>query len=97
MQVFKGLLEPIISPETIKTHPVTQLYETCQKNNLKIRFVDLWKKSTGFDVYIEDQLIGSGYGLKKDIAHNRAARDALDNIGRLLAERESTQNQFLTS
>lgn len=89
IQVFKGLLEPIISPETIKTHPVTELYEMCQKKNLNVRFVDSWKKSTAFDVYIEDQLIGRGsYGFKKDIAQNRAAKDALDNIGRILGAKD---------
>ncbi|KAF3443629.1 hypothetical protein FNV43_RR13319 [Rhamnella rubrinervis] len=83
-KVFKSLLEPIISPGTIKMHPVTELYEMCQKNNLNVRFVDLWKKNIGFHVYIEDQLIGrASYGLKKDIAYNRAAKDALDNIGRM--------------
>ncbi|KAH7533100.1 hypothetical protein FEM48_Zijuj04G0094400 [Ziziphus jujuba var. spinosa] len=91
-KVFKSLLEPIISPETIKRHPVTELYEICQKNNLKVQFVDLWKKNTGFDVYVQDKLIGSAtYGLKKEIAHNRAAKDALNNIGRVLSEKYSIQ------
>ncbi|KAH9793350.1 Chitin elicitor receptor kinase 1 [Citrus sinensis] len=87
-KVFKELLKPMISPETLKTHPVTELYEVCQKNKLKVKFVDLWKESTAFHIFIEDQLLGRGaYAPKKEIAHNRAAKDALNNIERLLNEK----------
>lgn len=89
-QVFKDFLEPIIRRETLKIHPVTQLYEVCQKRNLKVRFVDSWKESTGFDVFVDDQLVGRGKcSLKKDIAHNRAAKDALDNILKILGEKDT--------
>ncbi|TYI55903.1 hypothetical protein E1A91_D11G172200v1 [Gossypium mustelinum] len=92
-QVFKDLLEPIIRRETLKIHPVTQLYEVCQKRNLKVKFVDLWKESTGFDVFVDDQLVGRGKcSLKKEIAHNRAAKDALDNILRILDEKDTNVN-----
>ncbi|XVF71858.1 hypothetical protein PTKIN_Ptkin12aG0073200 [Pterospermum kingtungense] len=84
-KVFKDLLEPIIKRETLEVHPVTQLYEVCQKRNLKVKFVDLWKENTTFDVFIDDQLVGRGKcDVKKEIAHNRAAKDALDNIWRIL-------------
>ncbi|KAJ9170047.1 hypothetical protein P3X46_018183 [Hevea brasiliensis] len=90
-KVFKNLLEPIISPEMLKIHPVTELYELCQKKHLKVKFVDLWRESMAFDVFIDNQLVGRGtYGLKKEIAHNRAAKDALDNLGRILGEKDST-------
>lgn len=80
-------MEPIISRETLKIHPVTELYEVCQKRNLKVKFVDMWRETRAFDVLIDDQLVGRGtYDLKKEIAHNRAAKDALHNIRRILAE-----------
>lgn len=64
---------------------MTQLYEVCQKRNLKVKFVDLWTENTTFDVLIDDQLVGRGKcGVKKEIAQNRAAKDALDNIWRIL-------------
>ncbi|GMI66250.1 RNAse II-like 1 [Hibiscus trionum] len=92
-KVFKDLLEPIIRQETLKIHPVTQLYEVCQKRNLKVKFVDLWKENTGFDVFVDDQLVGRGKcSLKKDIAHNRAAKDALDNILRILDQKHTHSN-----
>ncbi|GAV69707.1 Ribonuclease_3 domain-containing protein, partial [Cephalotus follicularis] len=88
-KVFKGLLEPIISVETLKRHPVTELYEVCQKKNLKVKFVDLWKESTAFEVFIDDQLVGRDtYGTKKEIAHNRAAKDALNNMWKILNEKD---------
>ncbi|XWS75770.1 hypothetical protein CRYUN_Cryun01aG0120800 [Craigia yunnanensis] len=97
-KVFKDLLEPIIRRETLKIHPVTQLYEVCQKRNLKVKFVDLWKESTAFDVFIDDQLVGRGAcNLKKEIAHNRAAKDALDNIWRILDQKEDNSIDEETS
>lgn len=88
-KIFKDLLEPIISPETLKVHPVTELYEVCQKRNLKVKFVDLWKENMAFDVFIDDQFVGRGiYGLKKEIAHNRAAENALNNIRKILSEKD---------
>ncbi|KAF9688275.1 hypothetical protein SADUNF_Sadunf02G0180700 [Salix dunnii] len=88
-KIFKDLLEPIISQETLKVHPVTELYEVCQKRNLKLKFVDLWEKNMAFDVFIEDQFMGRGtYGLKKEIAHNRAANDALNNIEKVFGKKD---------
>ncbi|KAK4577216.1 hypothetical protein RGQ29_027643 [Quercus rubra] len=86
-KVFKSLLEPLIDPSTLCIHPVTQLYEVCQKRNLKIEFVDLWTESTAVEVLIDNQHMGRGvYSLKKDIAHNRAAKNALDNMEKILRD-----------
>nr|XP_023887100.1 ribonuclease 3-like protein 3 isoform X1 [Quercus suber]POE67789.1 ribonuclease 3-like protein 3 [Quercus suber] len=86
-KVFKSLLEPLIDPSTLCIHPVTQLYEVCQKRNLKIEFVDLWTESTAVDVLIDNQHMGRGvYSLKKDIAHNRAAKNALENMEKILRD-----------
>ncbi|KAG6686319.1 hypothetical protein I3842_11G011100 [Carya illinoinensis] len=85
--VFKRLLEPIINPKTIGRHPVTELYELCQKRNMKVKFVDLWKEVMAFEVLIDDRQMGRGeYGLKKEIAHNRAAKNALENMARILGD-----------
>ena len=82
-------MEPIISQETLKVHPVTELYEVCQKRNLKVKFVDMWEKNMAFDVFIEDQFMGRGiYGPKKEIAHNRAANDALNNIEKVFGKKD---------
>ena len=73
----------------MKRHPVTELYEVCQKNNKKVEFVDLWAKNTAINVFIDGQLVGTAsYGLKKEVAHNRAAKNALDNIGLILGNQK---------
>ncbi|CAN1161308.1 Ribonuclease 3-like protein 3 [Linum perenne] len=82
-KVFKRLLEPIVEKETLKVHPVTELYEICQKRKLKLEFKGLWKE--GIDVYVNDQFAGRGsYESKKEVAQNRAAKDALDNFGKIV-------------
>ncbi|AES71622.2 putative ribonuclease III [Medicago truncatula] len=85
-KVFRKLLEPIIEPNTVEKHPVSELQEVCQKKKLNLQFVDLWEKSMNIDVFINEKFVGRGtYGSKKDIAHYRAAKNALDNIERVLS------------
>ncbi|CAN0897047.1 Ribonuclease 3-like protein 3 [Linum grandiflorum] len=82
-KVFKRLLEPIVEKDTLKVHPVTELLEICQKKKLKLEFKGLWKE--GIDVYVNDQIVGRGsYESKKEVAQNRAAKDALDNFGKIV-------------
>ena len=46
-----------------------------------------------FVVLVDGQLVGRGtYKPKKDIALNRAAKDALDNVGIWLTERDTTSD-----
>lgn len=78
-------MEPRIDPNNIQKHPITELYEICQKKNLKIEFEDLWDESKMFNVFINEELVGSAiYGSKKGIAHGRAAKNALDNMEKVL-------------
>ncbi|KAI9095377.1 hypothetical protein K1719_026411 [Acacia pycnantha] len=93
-QVFRPLLEPMIDAETLKTHPVTELYQVLQKHNLKPQFVDLWKDSMAVEVLVDGQLVGKGIcGSKKEIAQNRAALNALQNIQTILSAKDnSTSN-----
>ncbi|OVA03423.1 Ribonuclease III domain [Macleaya cordata] len=81
-KVFKELLKPIISLQTMGIHPVTELLELCQKKGQVVRFVkDSWKENACIDVYVDDILVGSAnYGLKKEIAQNRAAKAALAHL-----------------
>ncbi|GAB2274930.1 hypothetical protein Dimus_009699 [Dionaea muscipula] len=92
-EVFRELLEPIISPRTLGVHPVKQLFELCQKRRWNVKFVDLWEEKTTYDVFIEGQLVGrAAYGRKKDIAFNRAAKDALDHIYDILGEKKMAED-----
>ncbi|GMP66761.1 hypothetical protein CsSME_00026980 [Camellia sinensis var. sinensis] len=84
-KVAKGLLHPIITPEMLQTHPVRKLYETCQKNGLKIRLIDLWAKEGAYEVIVNNHVRGKGKCLaKKEIALNRAANEAYNEIVRKL-------------
>ncbi|XP_062028315.1 ribonuclease 3-like protein 3 [Rosa rugosa] len=88
-EVFKGLLEPIITPETIQIHFNTQLNELCQKNNRSLKYVDSWEKNKAVDCFIDGQFVGRGtYSLRKEVAQNRAAKDALENRWKWMILRE---------
>ncbi|KAL8131192.1 ribonuclease 3-like protein 3 [Apium graveolens] len=90
-EVVKDLLEPMITPEMIQENPVKKLQEICQKQRLKVRFKDLWLKQGTFEVYVDDQLRGKGeYRAKKEIALNRAANDAFNDIARSLYVNDET-------
>ncbi|KAM7274591.1 hypothetical protein ACFE04_016457 [Oxalis oulophora] len=95
-QVFKSLLEPIITPEKLTRNHVTVLKEFCDQNKLKLEYVDKCNEIImQFDVYIDEQLMGTGtgtYGRKKDIAKNRAAKDAFNNYN-LLKFMDDTQKE----
>lgn len=77
----KILLEPMITPEMLQQNPVRKLNELCHKKKLKIRFKDKWSKEGVYEVFVDNQLKGKGeYKAKKEIALNRAAEDACNNI-----------------
>ncbi|KAF9609939.1 hypothetical protein IFM89_019342 [Coptis chinensis] len=84
-KVFKRLLEPIISPQTLKVHPTTELHEFCQKNRISIRFVEGSnnEKNSTYHVVLgnNNEVIGTAIGAcKKEITKNRAAKAALDHL-----------------
>ncbi|XP_060188498.1 ribonuclease 3-like protein 3 [Lycium barbarum] len=85
-EVAENLLKPIITPEILQTNPVKKLYETCQKHKLKVRVVDMWSHDGSFEVFIDNQLSGKGMcHVKKEIALNRAANKAYDEVIRMLS------------
>ncbi|XP_070037420.1 ribonuclease 3-like protein 3 [Nicotiana tabacum] len=85
-EVAKTLLEPIITPEILQTNPVKKLHETCQKHKLKVRVVDMWSHDGSFEVFIDNQLRGKGMcHVKKEIALNRAANKAYNEVIRMLS------------
>ncbi|CAJ2651414.1 unnamed protein product [Trifolium pratense] len=95
-KVFRKLLEPIIEPDTVQKHPLTELNEYCQKKKFNLQFVDLWEESKSIDVFINEKFVGSGtYGSKKEIARHRAAQNALENIGKLPSISTSTVEDAL--
>ncbi|KAF6159095.1 hypothetical protein GIB67_032712 [Kingdonia uniflora] len=93
-KVFKGLLEPTICLETLRTHPVSELHELCQKKGSKVEIVNnSWRGNMAMEVLIDSNLVGSAsYGMKKVIAKNMAAKAALDNLNSMLSRTSTTSS-----
>ncbi|XP_059664486.1 ribonuclease 3-like protein 3 [Cornus florida] len=80
-KVAKSLLEPLITPDELQLHPVTKLYELCQKNRSELQFVDLWKETGAIEVFVDNKFVEKGvYRPKRLIAINRAANNAYNEI-----------------
>ncbi|KAK1389063.1 Double-stranded RNA-binding [Heracleum sosnowskyi] len=80
-KVIEKLLQPIITPSTLARHPVTLLYEICQKNGFSVEVIDSWNKTGQVEIIVANQFVGRGqYNAKKIIAYNRAAADAYNEI-----------------
>ncbi|CAL5391159.1 unnamed protein product [Camellia sinensis] len=93
-KVVKSLLEPIITPATLQTHPVTKFYELCQKHAFEVRLVDLWKETGAIDVFVDSEFVATGiYTSKKLIALNRAANNAYNEIVRKLSAENNNDDQ----
>ncbi|KAK9133247.1 hypothetical protein Scep_012775 [Stephania cephalantha] len=78
-KVIRPLLEPIISPETLKVHPMTELLEWSQKNKLKLKFVtDSLEDKTRVSIFLDETLVGTATcGRRRDVVKNKAATAAL--------------------
>ncbi|KAL6901853.1 hypothetical protein ACP4OV_004729 [Aristida adscensionis] len=81
-RVFRNLADPLISLETLGRHPVSELFEFCQKTRRGVKIVkDKWDKNLKVEILIDGELVGSAtYAQKKEIAQNRAAKAALDKL-----------------
>lgn len=80
-KVWKRLLEPLITPKTLQTRPMTKFSELCQKHGFKFEFVDLWEEKGAIYVFVENEFVGRGiYKAKKLTALNRAANNAYNQL-----------------
>ncbi|KAK1298117.1 Ribonuclease 3-like protein 2 [Acorus calamus] len=80
-EVFKGLLEPLITMETLHEQSVTTLCELCQKLGKVIDFKNWMKGEMNMiNVFIDGELIGIGCSEQKEIAKVLAAKDALEKL-----------------
>ncbi|RLN11378.1 ribonuclease 3-like protein 3 [Panicum miliaceum] len=91
-RVFRNLADPLINLETLGKHPVSELFEFCQKTCRGVKIVkDEWDKNLKVEVLIDGELVGSAttYAQKKEIAQNRAAKAALDKLKETMGQIES--------
>ncbi|CAA3003752.1 ribonuclease 3-like protein 3 isoform X1 [Olea europaea var. sylvestris] len=93
-KVANVLLKPIITPDMLQANPVKKLYEICQKKKLSVRLVDLWRREGTYEVFINNQLRGTGKCReKKEIALNRAANNAYNELVRTIGLKEITASE----
>ncbi|CAN6451765.1 unnamed protein product [Victoria cruziana] len=85
-QVFREILEPFITPDTLGKHPVSELQEYCQKKGMIVTFERCeCKCGSTIQVLSEGKLIGVGCCNKEGtitraVAKTRAAKAALANL-----------------
>ncbi|GFQ07232.1 ribonuclease 3-like protein 3 [Phtheirospermum japonicum] len=80
-KIVKNLLEPIISPAALPTHPVTQLRELCQRKGFTVKIRDNWIETGEIEVVVDEEFVGRAkYSAKRVVAKNRAALDAYNQI-----------------
>ncbi|KAL3624672.1 hypothetical protein CASFOL_031340 [Castilleja foliolosa] len=92
-EVASDLLEPIITPEMLEKNPVKKLFEICQKYKLKVKLVDLWSQEGAYKVFVDNQLSGKGMCReKKEIALNRAANHAYNEVVRRMSEKNLNES-----
>ncbi|KAJ4951630.1 hypothetical protein NE237_028462 [Protea cynaroides] len=82
-KVFKLLMEPIATLETLhnQPQPVTTLFEFCQKLGKQVD-IKHWRKGSKniASVYVDGNLIGSCSSEQKEIAKLNAAKEALQKL-----------------
>lgn len=80
-EVFRPLLEPLISLETLELHPVTELYQLCQKQAKHIEYKSSMEGDTiRVTAVIDGNVVGSAEHPKKVLAKRVAAREALGKL-----------------
>lgn len=80
------MLQPLITPATFEIHPVKKFNELCQKNGMSFKVVhDNWEKTGEVEYFVDGKFVGKGkFSGKKEIAQNRAAYNAYDQVIRNL-------------
>ncbi|XP_021758976.1 ribonuclease 3-like protein 2 [Chenopodium quinoa] len=82
-KIIRGLLEPIVTLETLPLQPVTMLYELCQKQGKQVDMKHWRKVDTNIcSIYVDGKLIATGTSDQKDIAKLNAAKEALEKINK---------------
>jgi dsRNA-specific ribonuclease len=79
-QVFQRLMQPIVTPETLRVHPVRELQERVQRRSLDIEYVSA-KVGTMFkvDILLDGERVATGNGMKVDAARKVAAKEVSRN------------------
>ncbi|XP_065634946.1 ribonuclease 3-like protein 2 [Quercus suber] len=78
--IFRDLLDPLVTPEVLlqQPHPVTTLYDQCQKQGREVDIKDLRIEAKNIaSVYVDGAFVASDISDDKDTARRNAAQLAL--------------------
>ncbi|KAG6544077.1 hypothetical protein Mapa_014494 [Marchantia paleacea] len=78
-QIFEPLLQPMVTPETLLKHPVSELQERCQQRVEDLRYHAYRRDNLTFvvEVHVNEEFIAVAANSKKKMAQKLAARNAL--------------------
>ncbi|KAK9075164.1 hypothetical protein SSX86_003484 [Deinandra increscens subsp. villosa] len=84
-QSIRPLLEPLVTPETLKLHPVKELHDLCQKNQMEIKKTAKRAEDGTvcftIEVQVEEQVLKeSGMAADKKMAERLASKSVLKLI-----------------
>lgn len=81
------MLEPLVTPQTLEKHPVSELQELCQRMRKRVEYKYHTSKLSNdeeemkvVEVFINDEKFGRGECTKKEVAKRRAARSTLERL-----------------
>lgn len=81
------MLEPLVTPQTLEKHPVSELQELCQRMRKRVEYKyhtsklsDDEEEMKAVEVFINDKEFGRGVCTKKEVAKRRAARSTLERL-----------------
>ncbi|KAK6142425.1 hypothetical protein DH2020_022773 [Rehmannia glutinosa] len=57
-KIVKNLLEPMIIPDALPTHPITQLRELCQRKKFSVKIRDFWKETGEIEIVVDEYFVG---------------------------------------
>lgn len=80
VQIFKPLMSPLLSPETVSKHPIRHLHERVQQDSKLLRFICSVSnpRAIGMSPMEEAELKRRNGEIPADISPAQAAKDAQD-------------------
>ncbi|KAL3682970.1 hypothetical protein R1sor_000992 [Riccia sorocarpa] len=91
-QVFEPLLQPLLTPDMLPRHPISELQERCQQSVDELRYHSYRRDPLTFvvEVFVNEELIATATNPKKKVAQKLAARNALIVLNRRDESAEAT-------
>ncbi|KAL2611637.1 hypothetical protein R1flu_023329 [Riccia fluitans] len=98
-QIFEPLMQPLVTPDTLLRHPVSELQERCQQRVDDLRYHSYQSDPLTFvvEVYVNEELIASADNTNRTMARKLAARDARLALKQRDQSAEATAEENISS